>query len=162
MSKKIDVFIRQEGSPEPALHETHDGATVAALKADLAGSDDTLFHLFEEDVDTPLKDHDQVRDNGEGSKVLHRNRCSRIHVIVHYAGQQALDNFGPGSTIDRLKRWSERKLGISEVDAAEMSLQITGATDRPDGSVHVGSLVTYPACSVSFDLLPTDRVNGGV
>lgn len=162
MSKKIDVFIRQEGRPDPVLHETHDGATVAALKAHLAGEGDPTFHLFEEDVDTPLKDQDQVRDNGEGTKVLHRNRCNRIQVTVRYAGRQASDDFGPGSTLDRLKRWAERKLGLDEADAAEMSLQVVGTVDRPDGSVHVGSLAAYPDCSVSFDLLPTDRVNGDV
>lgn len=162
MAKKIEIFIRQEGQVGPILHETHDGATVAALKADLAGdNNDAEYLLFEEDADEPLKDHHQVRDHGDGTKVLHRTRCSRVQVTVRYAGRTLSDDLGPGSTLDRIKRWAERKLGIDDTDAAEMSLQIAGTTDRPDGSTHVGSLITSPGCSVTFDLLPTERVNGG-
>ncbi|WP_274377270.1 hypothetical protein [Celeribacter ethanolicus] len=42
-----------------------------------------------------------------------------------------------------------------------MSLQIAGTQDRPDGSTHIGSLVQM-CCGLSFDLLPSDRINGAV
>lgn len=161
MSKKVEIFIHQEGQSKPVLHETHDGTSVVALKADLAKGGHAECFLFEEDADEPLQDHHQIRHHGEGTKILHRSKCSRIQVTVRYAGRVSSDDFGPGSTLDRIKRWAERKLGIDEVDAAEMSLQIAGTTERPDGSTHVGSLSTQPGCSVVFDLLPSERVNGG-
>ena len=68
--------------------------------------------------------------------------------------------FGPGSTLGRVKRWAERTLGIHEADAAEMSLQVAGTHDRPDEATHVGSLLHGDACAVTFDLLPTARING--
>lgn len=159
MTKTIEIFVRQEGQREPILHETHDGATIAALKAEL-GNGDVSYFLFEEDADEPLLENHQVRHHGEGVKVLHRHRCKNVSVSVRYAGQTVLKDFGPGSTLDRVKRWAERKFKIDDVDAAEMSLQVAGTTDRPDGSTHIGSLVSCPACSIEFDLLPTDRVNG--
>lgn len=68
--------------------------------------------------------------------------------------------FGPGSTLARIKDWAEREFGIDAVDAAELALQLSGTTERPDEAAHVGSLATYPDCRVVFDLLPTVRVNG--
>lgn len=159
MSKNVEIFIRQEGQREPVLHETHDGSTVAAIKATLAADGNAEFHLFEEDTDEPLQDHHQVRHHGDGTKILHRSRCKQIAVTVRYAGRSISRDFGPGSTLDRIKRWAERKFGIDQADAAEMSLQIGGTNDRPDGSTHVGSLVDK-CCEISFDLLPSDRING--
>ncbi len=159
MNKIIEIFVRQEGQRDPILREAHDGATIAALKAQL-GNEDTSFFLFEEDADEPLLDDYLIRHSGDGLKVIHRHRCKSIEVSVRYAGRQVSREFGPGSTLDRIKRWAERKLKIDDVDAAEMSLQITGSVDRPDGSTHVGSLVSCPGCKIDFDLVPTDRVNG--
>ena len=161
MLKNVEIFIHQEGLREPVLHETHDGSTVASIKATLAadGDGDGQFFLFEEDADEPLQDHHQVRHHGDGTKILHRNRCQQITVTVRYAGQSISRDFGPGSTLDRIKHWAERKIGIDQSDAAEMSLQIAGTKDRPDSSTHVGSLV-QKCCEITFDLLPSDRING--
>lgn len=159
MIKNVEVFIRREGLLEPILHETHDGATVAAIKAALAVDGEGEFFLFEEDADEPLLDHHLVRHHGDGTKILHRSRCKKIAVTVRYAGRAVSRDFGPGSTLDRVKRWAERKLGIDQADAAEMSLQIAGSQDRPDGSTHIGSLV-QKCCEIAFDLLPSDRING--
>ena len=159
MSTNVEIFIRQEGQRESVLHKTHDGSTVAAVKAILAADGNAEFHLFEEDADEPLQDHHQVRHHGDGTKILHRNRCKQIAVTVRYAGRSISRDFGPGSTLDRIKRWAERKFGIDQADAVEMSLQIGGTTDRPDGSIHVGSLV-HKCCEIALDLLPSDRING--
>lgn len=150
-----------QGHLEPVLYETHDGSTVAAIKAALISEDEGEFLLFEEDADEPLLDHHLVRHHGDGTKILHRSRCARITLTVRYAGRTISRDFGPGSTLDRVKRWAERELGIDQTDAAEMSLQIAGTQDRPDGSTHIGSLV-QTCCELSLDLLPSDRINGAV
>jgi hypothetical protein len=162
MSKPIDIFIRCEGRLEPVLQESHDGATVASLRAILderEPSPDAL--LFEENADEPLSDQQLIRIGDDEAKVLHRNRCRSVHVAVRYAGRELAHDFGPGSTLDRIKRWAERKFGIAASDAAHLSLQLHGSTERPPGSIHVGSLVKGPSCGIAFDLLPSERVNGG-
>lgn len=164
MSAQIDIFIRREGSLEPIHHMVHDGVTVEVLKIDLAGGAAEVIgiFLFEEDADEPLHDQHEIRHHGHGHahKVLHHSRCRQVHVAVRYAGHPLERAFGPGSTLARIKDWAEREFGIDAVDAAELALQLSGTTERPDEAAHVGSLATYPDCRVVFDLLPTVRVNG--
>lgn len=166
MSTEIDFFIRREGSLDPAHHRLGEGATVETLKIHLAeGGDIVGVFIFEEDADEPLPNHHELRhphhDHHEHShRVLHHSRCRHVHVAVRYAGRPIERAFGPGSTLTRIKDWAERELGIDAADAAELSLQIAGTIDRPDGSTHVGSLAKCPNCRVVFDLLPTVRVNG--
>lgn len=162
MATEIDIFIHREGHADPIHHQDHDGLTVEALKVHLEGGGEPIdFFLFEEDADEPLHDHHEIRHRGEGTRFLHHSRCRHVRVTVRYAGKPPVEHdFGPGSTLARIKRWAERKLGIDEADAAEMSLQVAGTRDRPDESTHVGSLVRHPDCGVTFDLLPSDRVNG--
>ncbi len=164
MSTEIAIFIRREGHPDPIHHKVEDGIAVAALKALLEeGGDLVGFFLFEEESDEPLHDHHHLRHDGKDARYLHHSRCRHVHVSVRYAGKPPVEHaFGPGSTIARIKAWAERKLEIDAVDAAEMSLQVAGTTDRPDESSHVGSLVHYPGCRVIFDLLPSERVNGAI
>ncbi len=168
MTSEFDIFIRREGHPDPAHHKVEDGLTVQALKLLLAGGADVVgILIFEEDADEPLPDHHPIRrhghghGHGHGHKVLHHSRCRHVHVAVRYAGRPIERAFGPGSTLARIKDWAEREFGIDAVDAAELSLQLAGSTDRPDETTHVGSLVNCPDCRVVFDLLPTVRVNGG-
>ncbi len=166
MSTEIDIFIRHEGSLDPVHHRLGEGATVEALKIHLAGGGDIVgVFIFEEDADEPLPDHHELRHrqhhhHRHGPLVLHQSRCRHVHVAVRYAGRPIDRAFGPGSTLTHIKDWAEREFSIDAVDAAELSLQIAGTTNRPDGLAHVGSLAKCPDCRVVFDLLPTVRVNG--
>jgi hypothetical protein len=166
VSTEIDIFMRHEGSLDPVHHRLTEGATIEALKIHLAGGSDIVgVFIFEEDADEPLPNHHdlwhwQHHHREHDHRVLHHSRCRHVHVAVRYAGRPIERAFGPGSTLTRIKDWAEREFGIDAVDAAELSLQVAGTTDRPDGSTHVGSLAKCPDCRIVFDLLPTTRVNG--
>lgn len=165
MTTHIDIFIRREDERDPSHHQVHEGITVEALKIHLANGGEMVgIFLFDEDSDEPLHDGHEIRGHGDGHgpRILHHSRCRHVHVVVRYAGRPAERSFGPGSTLTRIKDWAEREFGIGAVDAAELSLQLSGTTDRPDETVHVGSLAKCPDCRVVFDLLPTIRVNGGI
>ena len=161
VSTHIDIFIRREGILDPTHHQVRADITVAELSIDLHGGEAIGLFLFEEDADEPLHGHHPVgREHHHGPRFLHHSRCRHIHVEVRYAGRHVEKSFGPGSTLTRVKDWAEEALGLDSGDAAELSLQVAGTTDRPDGSAHVGSLARCPDCRVTFDLLPTVRVNG--
>lgn len=161
MTTHIDIFIKSEGALDPAHHRIDEDITVGALKIHLAGGAEAIgIFVFEENEDHPLPDHHEIRHCDGPVRHLHHTRCRHVHVTVRYAGRTIERSFGPGSTLTRVKDWAEHELGLAADDAAELSLQLTGKTDRPDGSVHVGSLACCPDCRVSFDLLPTTRVNG--
>jgi hypothetical protein len=164
MNTEIDIFVRREGQPDPSRYKVEDAITIAALKVLIDGQGELVgFFLFEEESDEPLHDHYHLRHDGKDARYLHHSRCVKIEVIVRYAGKPHVEHeFGPGSTIGRVKAWAERTLEIDAIDGAELSLQIAGTKDRPDESSHVGSLVHFPNCKVVFDLLPSDRVNGAI
>lgn len=160
----VNFFIRSEGTLDPAHHVFAEGITVEAIKIHIANGGEIVgVFLFEEDADEPLPDHHEIRHHSQDHKhkILHHSRCRHIHVVVRYAGRPVEHTFGPGSTLRRIKDWAEHKLGIEAADAAELSLQLEGTTERPDEATHVGSLAKCPDCRVVFDLLPTVRVNGG-
>jgi hypothetical protein len=156
----VDIFIRREGDLDPTHHQVRNGITVTELHIDLHGGDAVGLFLFEEDADEPLDPHHVIEHHGHGPRFLHHSKCRHVHVEVRYAGRPVERSFGPGSTLTRVKDWAEQAFELDACDAAELSLQIAGTVERPDGSTHVGSLATCPDCRVVFDLLPTTRVNG--
>ena len=164
MSIEIDIFIHREGQRGPSHHRVEDGVSVAALKVLVARDGEPVeVFLFEEDADEPLHDHHCIRNGGDGYRILHHGRCEKVHVSVRYGGPPVEHAFGPGTTISRVKRWAERRFEIDAADANDLALQIQGTVERPDESVHVGSLVHHHhGCRVAFDLLPDTLVNGAV
>jgi hypothetical protein len=156
----IDVFVKREGSREAVHRQVEEGGRLDDLKETLANDfGPGQWLLFTEDADDPLPEGVKAAAEN-GALFLHQSRCRRVAVVVRYAGRTVQDSFGPGTTLAKIKRWAEKKLGIEAADAAELALQIAGTQDRPDEATHVGSLVVPTACAVTFDLLPTDRING--
>lgn len=115
-------------------------------------------HVYVED-DEEEDALDKLQGVPEGLRVqLHRLKS--IDVTVHYAGRKVMRAFRPGATVGRVKKWATHELGISASDAADMTLQVSGTDNRPDTDVHIGTLVVFPAKVLSFDLVPSPRVNG--
>lgn len=150
-----DIFIKRSGSLE-VQHRKVEKLDLAALQKELdqafgAGS------LFLEDEDDPLSPDRRIV---APIIFVHHSRCKRIEVTVRYAGRTFEHKFGPGTTLKAIKRRAEKKLDIDSADAAELSLQIAGTNNRPDEATHVGSVADPTTCSVVFDLVPSDRING--
>ena len=161
---RVDLFYQCEGVGEIGQVEVDADATFATVKAELVDrhSLDEDVSLFLEDEDEPLDENRQVSDHtDQTSTIVHLNRCRRIAVSVTFNGHTVEDEFGPSATIARIKHWAaEGQFGLSPADAGEHDLQIAGTQDRLVPGTHVGRLVNCPACSVAFDLVPDDRVNG--
>lgn len=150
-----DIFIKRSGSLE-VQHRKVETLELAALQKEL----DKAFGaglLFLEDEDEPLSPDRRI---DAPSLFVHHSRCKRIEVTVRYGGRTFEHKFGPGTTLKTIKRRAEKKLDIDAADAAELSLQIAGTNDRPDEATHVGSVADPSTCSVVFDLVPSDRING--
>lgn len=155
---QMDVFIRREGRRDVEHRRIGAGARAGEFKRELADGSPGWF-LFYEDGEEQLEDDHELRGQ-HGGVFLHLTRCRKVDVTVRYAGRSITRGFPPSATLARIKRWAERKLELDAADAAELSLQLSGSDERPEESTHVGSLVTCPDCTVDFDLLPTDRING--
>ena len=129
-----------------------------ALLPDDAYKDE--FHLYVEDEDTDFEEHFKSLKKVPNGLRVHLHRLKGIEVVVRYGGQDVRRTFRPSATIERVKRWATHELGLAPADAAELMLQISGTDMRPDADIHIGVLVKLPAKAITFDLVPSPRVNG--
>ena len=162
--KSIDLFCQGEGIGEIVHIELELDATFAVLRARLTEEhripDDAL--LFIEDEDEPIDESVLVKDRATATGLkVHIHRCRHVKVTVMFNGKTVECHFPPSATVARVKRWAaEKKFGMSEDEAGEHVLQIAGTHDRPAPGTHIGALTNDKADSLSFDLVPDERVNG--
>lgn len=163
--KKIEVFIQGEGLPDTALVEVAEGCrirdVVDAARAKGLDACERESAVFFEDSDESIDPERTLEDAGVGHrKRLHVHRCRKVAVTVNFNERQAEREFPPSATIKRVKAWAAREFDLSKVDASEHALQVCGSPERPDEDQHLGCLVARPGCSVCFDLVAKQRVEG--
>lgn len=91
---------------------------------------------------------------------FHIGGCRQVQVSVNWQEKTACRPFAPSSTVARIKEWAASKeFGMAPTDAGEHFLQMDGGRQKPTPTVHVGTLV-QEGCSIQFDLVPKERVNG--
>ena len=165
--KKIEVFIQMEGVKDIQLVEVAKNGTVrdlllvAAAHGKHCGNDETPSMVFIEDMEDVL-DCDKLLENAgiHHRRHVHIHRCHRIEVSVNFNGRKVSKAFPPSATVGRVKKWAARELGMSEKDASEHALQISGTITLPDEDIHIGTFVIHPVCHISFDLVPKIRIEG--
>lgn len=161
---EFGIFYQREGSSQ-IEHMSLDGsATVGQFKEAVARAHgaNSAELVFIEDTEEPLVDTQAIETfAGPRGVKLHVNRCRRVAVTVHFAEKTFERAFAPGATVAKVKRWvAEVELKMSPEEAGEHMLQLAGSTERPRPNTHIGTLTSCPKCSVSFDLVPDQRVNG--
>lgn len=163
---EIEIFVQGEGLPDTILVRIDGGSAVQDLITAAQGKGlDACSEsaVFLEDSDEPVRASCRLEEVGIGHrKRVHIHRCKKVKVTVNFNGRQIDRKFPPSATIKRVKRWATGPQGfeLTKVDASEHALQICGSPERPDEDQHVGCLVTRPGCSICFDLVPKQRVEG--
>lgn len=163
----IELFLQGEGIRDVKLVRLPSNATVrdiadAAKSAGALGDDGGVIVTIE-DADEELVPEVSLSTAGVRHRGrVHVHRCRRVVATVNYNGQAKALDFAPSATIERLHRRATGRqgFGLADADAAEHLLQLCGSAERPDVETHVGTLVTAPACTVCFDLVPKQRVEG--
>lgn len=163
---KINVFLQGEGLKKIELLQLESNSTINNVKHTCVSNGIQIHQdtaVFEEDQDSPIDGSVCIDSlsNKHGIR-LQVHRCHQIGVKVTYSGQVVEKNFGPGKTIEAVKKWAAKEFGIVDEDATELILQIMSTNEQPDVDVHIGSLVTFPDCSISFDLVPNLRIQGAI
>ena len=159
---KVQVFLQSEVLGDIEVIEIDADAGHKALhracldRLGSAQTDDFFLFVEDDDDENPF---DKVKGIPDGLRV-HLHRLKGIDVIVRYAGRDVRRPFRPSATVGRVKRWAAHELGIAPSDAAELMLQISGTDTRPDADIHIGTLVTAHQRCITFDLVPSPRVNG--
>jgi len=159
---QVQVFLQSELLNEVEVLEIDTHTTYELLLRTCIGKlrevpAEELFLFIEDDDDElPFGKHQSIPQG----LCLQLHRQKVIDVVVRYAGRDVRRAFRPSATVGRIKQWATRELGILPSDASELMLQVSGKDDRPDADVHVGTLVNAPQHRITFDLVPSPRVNG--
>ena len=161
----VHTFVQGEGFPQMVILPHRAGMTAAEVKQQLtdkypaSGMSEML--VFQEEGEEPVGDNECVPTCTDGQVRVHVQRCRHVSVTVKFAGEIADQRFSPAATIARVKRWTALKaFGLSEDDASEHVLQIAGTVTRPEPDTHVGTLVHCTDCTIVFDLVAIERING--
>lgn len=160
----IDIFYQGEGLRDIAHFEARPDLTFAGLKRAIVDKHnlppETL--IFLEDGEDPVDEAQLVTHHvGRAGVKVHVHRCRHIAVAVTFNGETVRQPFAPAITVAHVKKWAaEKKFDMTPAEAGEHVLQISGTTDRPDLGTHLGTIVAHPNCSIAFDLVPNERVNG--
>jgi hypothetical protein len=165
----IDIFLQGEGIEEIILLQLPENSKVAEVieiaKAKGCPVDDSMAAaVFLENEEEPVKDIEKtIKSVGiHHRKRIHVHRCRKIAVTVNFNSEQKMREFPASATIKRVHRWAvgENGFKLDDQDATEHALQLCGTDVRPDEEKHVGTLTTFPTCTVCFDLVPKIRVEG--
>lgn len=164
---KIEVFLQGEGAKDvilvrvPKEGSVHDLLNAAREHGVILDGDGHASAVFIEDREEPVEIDASLEEAGIRHRGhVHVHRAHRIDVSVNFNAMSRARVFPPSATVGRVKKWAIKEFGMSEKDAADHVLQITGSNLRPDEDIHIGTLVTHPEHRISFDLVPKVRVEG--
>jgi hypothetical protein len=161
--KTIDLFYQGQGIADIGHVEVLPDVTFGVASERISqthGLPPTAW-VFVEDEDEPVDRGTPIgKLSGQKGLKIHVHDCRIVHVTVTFNGKTLEHQFSPASTVSRVKAWAAEHIGMSREEASEHVLQISGTHDRPAPGTHIGVLTSGKVCSVSFDLLPDERVNG--
>lgn len=162
----IEIFLQGAGIPKILTLTVPSNGRVReiieiAKEQGLKWTADQEVMVWIENLDEPLDLDILLVDAGIKKHTrLHVHTCHRVNVTVNFQDKAESHFFAPSTTISVVKKWADKKFGLSEADATEYALQLCNSTERPAEDVHLGTLVTPSECAVCFDLVPKQRIEG--
>lgn len=163
--KTIKLFVQAEGNERIELIELPQIASVKdiLLSAQSKGisvlSDGVL--LFDEDNEDPIDSTLSLEMAGIKDRAkIHIHRCRKIDIVIHFKAEEVQKSFPPSATVAKVQKWAAHKFLPNEVDRTEHELQICETDTRPSPNTQIGALVRDGNCTLCFDLVPTERIEG--
>ena len=163
---KIDILLQGAGISRmvviavPAEGVVRDIIS-AAKEQSTKLPDTTDLQVWLEDSDEPLNPDEAINKVGiQKHSRVHIHTCHRIGVSVNYQGKTQSHPFAPSTTISTVKMWADKRFNLNDVDATEYALQLCNSSERPSDDIQLGALTSPSECSVCFDLVPKQRVEG--
>ncbi|HVU19486.1 MAG TPA: hypothetical protein VHE09_02070 [Rhizomicrobium sp.] len=165
--KTIEILLQGEAIPDIQVvvieaKQAKAHHVIAKAAEHRKGPVEGEFFVFIEDEEAPLDPDCVLPEPSHGHPLrLHVHRCRAIAVAVTFNGETVNHRFGPGTTVETVKKWAALKgFHMTPQDAAEHALQISGTTTRPEPDTHIGTLAAAGECALRFDLVPLKRVEG--
>ena len=160
--KNIKVFVDGIGIPKVTLLSIPEAGTVQdILVAAKELTDLKDLQVWIENSDEPLNPIISLKNSGIKARIhLHIHNCHRISVTVNFNGESKTHPFSPSKTIGTVKEWACHQFNLNAADSTEYVLQIFNSIIRPSESILLGSLTKPGDCSLCFDLVPAQRIEG--
>ena len=112
------------------------------------GVENTSDSHIPADLDLAIEDLDL-----EKHRHIHCHCCPEIDTIVHFTGKELNRKFSPATTVEVATQWSRMNLRLDSAAASEFVLQLSGTSEQPRPSQHLGELVKDGECTLSFELV---------
>ena len=160
---KIDLFYQGEGLKDINYLEIDPDLTFRELKKIVHEKHGIPLDVlvFIEGKSGPVGEDESVKDyvTAKGIKV-HFHRHREVKVRVTFNGKTVEGEFPPATTVANVRGWAAvSEFGMSEDEAGEHVLQVSGTHDRPSPDTHLGTLGEGKRV-VEFDLVADERVQG--
>ena len=170
-AKLLEVFVHQAGKRSEVV-STEAEMTLRALlsqhgvEIDCAGD----IFVFVGECDDALKAPEGV-ENGADTHVpadidrtldeldlekhrhIHCYACPEVDTTILFSDKVLNRKFSPATTIEVATGWARMNLRLDQAAASEFVLQLSGTTDQPRPSQHLGELVKDGECTLSFELV---------
>lgn len=163
---QVELFLQGAGISQVVLVKVPEDGTVrdvleAARAQGAQVSEGAEPAVLLEDSQEPLALDATLADAGirQHSRV-HVHTCRQVEVTVQFQNQNPSHHFSPSTPLRAVKHWATAQFGITGADATDYALQMCGSTVRPSEDTHIGSLVTGTGCSICFDLVQRQVVQG--
>lgn len=155
---QVEGDLRQEVVTVPATATVGDIIRAAAQKPLPVPAEGGLLFVGEDDdpVDAALSLKDaKIKKHSK----VHISRCRKIAVKVHFKDKTKDRIFSPATTVKTVRDWALHEFIQHSTDQVDHQLQLCESTVRPELTTQLGSLAKRD-CSVCFDLVPVQRVEG--
>ena len=93
----------------------------------------------------------ESKDRQPLSVQVHRCVYVIVTVVFHIDSKQL--RLSPALRVGDAEKIMARHFGLNPNEAESYELKFTGSEERPEPGTLLGALVSYPDCSVSFDLV---------
>ena len=157
---KLD--ITREGNPNRVSIEvsgdTRIGDIIKRHLSEFANASDHYQDLeaYVENGNDELSKDDTVASIGlKNGDAIHFSRCDKVNVIVHHDNNKvSLEGLSPAFTLKKVERRLIKAFDL-DVNSKQLELRISGQDEILSEKAHLGSLTTYPICTVELEIVPT-------
>lgn len=164
----LSIAIQAPGAFQPVFIEATVNDRVSDLLArarqqGLSIPDaDVELAVFLQDEDDELDLNSSIEHAGvSGCPRIHiARRGLRIEVVINFNGQTTQHRFGPGKTVDSLRKWAIHKFKILDAEACDYELALCDSESALDPAQHIGCLVQGHTRNLCLDLLVPSKILG--
>lgn len=168
MKKDKQIYLHGEGLKETKFIEIGSETKISEIVKEfeaitgVASTKEAPVECYTDDDDSPLD-----KSSTAGSKKIdkrshvHCHRCKEVEVIVTYNGREEKFSFPPQTKAEKVFKKAIKEFKISDSDASNLVLRLgNGQGEILQDDDHIGSFVSYPACTLSLYLTPKKQVQG--